>query len=1485
MQILDNMEACVREALELRLPHHSYQIYVGSGLHPYLFTHIKAHFPASQYVIVTDTNVQPLYESLLAQARAELQAAVLVIPAGEIFKTRQLKKEVENFMLERNCDRKSCVIALGGGVVGDLAGYVAATYLRGVPLIMIPTTLLSMSDSSIGGKTAVDTQYGKNLLGAFHQPRVVYIDTEFLQTLSDEMLGAGMAEIIKCSLIRDANLFNLISLGNVSRLKTDKEFTLSVILASLKIKRDVVMQDERESKLRMILNFGHTVGHAIEAELDGVWNHGLCVSIGIVKALELGKHMGISKVDIDEVVTVLKRYALPVEIPRCLSTKRLLHAMYYDKKNSTGNGITYIVIDSIGTVHDPIQVPINDMSFVLAKRVYITGSIPAAVTVKSPGSKSITNRALLLSALGSGTCLLKHPLASEDTKVMMSCLQALGVCQVTVRSDEEWQVQGGSVTSQYRCAGMKELYVSNAGTAARFLSAAVMLIGGEETVIRGSARMNERPIQDLVQCLEAMDPGRITYLEKPGCTPLRIRGGGFKGGRLELNSKVSSQFVSAVLMAAPYAESPVTLILADVAEGEKPVSWPYIDMTIATMRRFGVNVDIISPREFHVPVGSYTNPAVFEVEPDASTASYDLALIALNGGTVTLEGIGSNSVQGDAHFCEVLRKMGCQIEQGDNYTKLTRDPGVDLQAVDVDMNNCTDTFMTAAVVMAMTPVGSISRIRGIANQNLKECNRIEATVSELRKLGIYSEETPDGLIIHGCKWPQMNTFACSKIIDTRGDHRLAMSFAVLSTAFHRFQIVIDDKQAVNKTHPGFWQALRDTYKLNLHAYDYTRPETKLLVVVGMRGVGKSTLTGSLGEEFGRVHVQLDDEVARKVGKSVPEYVAEQGLPAFRVEECAMLERMLNEHIGVLCTGGGVIESPKALVMLAAHFPVIYITTSIDNVKENITNDTKCLNRIKSRDLDELCARREPLYTQAADFFFYYHTRDRDLAIRSFRYFCSNLMSETMLPLPNDKSYFGCLVFPDYTALTEQETAAIKDISGGISAIEIRLDKLNDLSKMGIAVGVLRALCPSLPIMMTLRTKGQGGSYDGKNYFAVMREAAKYMPEYLDLEFEPDFEWKLQYRNLQEHIKSPTRIVLSRHYVSSNPNSYQERQMMLRCKADITKILFRSTEDQELTSFGLTFIKPTNTKPPRRELLITLGPQGAITRVSNSFFNPVAVMQASAPGQLTYNELRTLKQRLNLDFQVYNIYLFGNNIKQSPGLLVHNTLYQQDKLPLTYELYQTEDIHEVVGLLRAPGCLGASLTMPFKEVIMPFLDYMEPEAIDIGSVNTVYKYKGKLVGTNTDWLGVLLPLKSALQGRKAMTGVIVGAGGTCKSSLYALRRLGIPKIIIYNRSPERLVNVHWANTTTDLDSIGPVDILISTVPGSSGFTYPHLTKDTIVLDAAYSPRVTALMQQAQALGCAVFNGFDWFCGQFYYQYQHLTGRRALMEDVQEIIRTV
>lgn len=209
--------------LDLVLPHHSYKIYVGSGLMAHTFQHIKTNHPASHYVLITDTNVHPRYIELISQAESILGASVLTVPAGEIFKTRQLKKECENFLFEKNCDRKACVIALGGGVVGDMAGFVAADFLRGIPLIMIPTTLLSMADSSIGGKTAVDTQYGKNLIGAFHQPQAVYIDIDFLQTLSDEMLGAGMAEIIKCALIRDAALYATISAGSVTRLRKDPQ--------------------------------------------------------------------------------------------------------------------------------------------------------------------------------------------------------------------------------------------------------------------------------------------------------------------------------------------------------------------------------------------------------------------------------------------------------------------------------------------------------------------------------------------------------------------------------------------------------------------------------------------------------------------------------------------------------------------------------------------------------------------------------------------------------------------------------------------------------------------------------------------------------------------------------------------------------------------------------------------------------------------------------------------------------------------------------------------------------------------------------------------------------------------------------------------------------------------------------------------------------------------------------------------------------------
>jgi pentafunctional AROM polypeptide len=246
----------------------SYNAYVGSGLLLRLPLHIRQLAPASMYVMITDSNVFPLYGSQLVDAFAAqgLTLHHLVLPPGEASKTRQTKAQVEDFLLSLQCGRDSCLLALGGGVIGDLTGFVAATYMRGIAYLQLPSSLLAMVDSSIGGKTGIDAPRGKNLIGAFHRPRAVIIDTSLLSTLPVREIGNGMAEVIKAGSIADEALFSLCE-SSAEKVMTTRDTAVltELIYRAVQFKARVVTTDEREGGLRSILNFGHSIGHAVEA--------------------------------------------------------------------------------------------------------------------------------------------------------------------------------------------------------------------------------------------------------------------------------------------------------------------------------------------------------------------------------------------------------------------------------------------------------------------------------------------------------------------------------------------------------------------------------------------------------------------------------------------------------------------------------------------------------------------------------------------------------------------------------------------------------------------------------------------------------------------------------------------------------------------------------------------------------------------------------------------------------------------------------------------------------------------------------------------------------------------------------------------------------------------------------------------------------------------------------------------------------------------
>ena len=410
---------------------------------------------------------------------------------------------------------------------------------------------------------------------------------------------------------------------------------------------------------------------------------------------------------------------------------------------------------------------------------------PVHASVRLPGSKSITNRALLLAALADGENLLRAPLHSEDTFYMAQALRALGV------SVEETPERDFHVTGRGGAFGAPKgpLFIGNSGTTVRFLTAAACLTPpGVEVILDGVARMRERPIRDLVGALLTLG-AEAECLNGHGCPPVRVRGGDLSGGRCRLRGDISSQFLTALLQVAPYAQADVEIeIIGDL------VSKPYVDITQAVMASFGVGLENDGCRFLRVQSGQRYGGREYVVEADASNASYFLAAAAVTGGTVTLENLGASSIQGDIKFVDVLERMGCTVTHGVRTLTLTGPER--LQGIEADMEAIPDTAQTLAVAAAFAD--GPSHLTHLASLRVKETDRVRAVARELPKLGVQVEEGHDDWIIR----PPAGGNYTPAAINTYDDHRMAMSFAVAGLRVPN--VVIVNPGCVAKTFPDFW---------------------------------------------------------------------------------------------------------------------------------------------------------------------------------------------------------------------------------------------------------------------------------------------------------------------------------------------------------------------------------------------------------------------------------------------------------------------------------------------------------------------------------------------------------------------------------------------------------------------------------------------------------------------------------------------------------
>jgi 3-dehydroquinate synthase len=339
------------QTLHVELGDRSYPIHIGSGLLTRADL-LLPHLASKQVAIVTNTRVAPLYLQTLVDTlqSADVKTLPIILPDGEQYKNAETLNLIYDALLQNRCERRTTLIALGGGVIGDLTGYAAATYLRGVPFIQIPTTLLSQVDSSVGGKTGINHPLGKNMVGAFYQPKVVLADTDTLKTLPPRELSAGLAEVIKYGLIRDADFFLWLERNMAELVKLEPAAMSYAIYRSCQNKAEVVAADEHETGERALLNLGHTFGHAIENAMGyGVWLHGEAVAAGTVIAARFSQRLGwLSHEDVERIVNIFKQSGLPVD-PPALGADKYLDLMGMDKKVVDGKIRLVLLKGGIGS--------------------------------------------------------------------------------------------------------------------------------------------------------------------------------------------------------------------------------------------------------------------------------------------------------------------------------------------------------------------------------------------------------------------------------------------------------------------------------------------------------------------------------------------------------------------------------------------------------------------------------------------------------------------------------------------------------------------------------------------------------------------------------------------------------------------------------------------------------------------------------------------------------------------------------------------------------------------------------------------------------------------------------------------------------------------------------------------------------------------------------------------------------------------------------
>lgn len=575
---------------------------------------------------------------------------------------------------------------------------------------------------------------------------------------------------------------------------------------------------------------------------------------------------------------------------------------------------------------------------------------PIKYSITVPGSKSFANRALVCAALAHGRSTLTQVNVCDDVRYCISALQTLGV---RIRSSSRMRIEGNGGewmhhhswrgTARCRNSALRRLSIGNAGTAARFLIP-FLPVG---VTLTGNRYMQQRPLHDLLDALRQIG---FELESQTGCPPVRMISRRQIKKQLTVNGSVSSQYLSALLMLAPTLPRGLRIIV----QGSL-VSQPYVDMTLAVMRQFGVRVRRTGYASFTIRPQLY-RAATYQIPADASSAAYWWSVAAMTGSHITVNALDDFAGQPDVAVLDLFKGMGCAV-QGSTVTG-----PVQLKPIRANLKNSPDAALSLAVVAACAQ--GVSELRGLAHLRAKETNRLRLLVKNLTAIGVRARATKSTLIIHGR--PQLLTTNTSRdvTIHTEHDHRFAMAFAALG--LRTGHVRIDHPDCVRKSYPTFWQTLRALQQ-------HSRRQT--IVLTGMRGSGKTTLGASWAKQYHARLIDLDHEIEKKVSMPLYAYITQCGMTAFRRIEHTVAKRWASAQNAIIATGGGTLVFSRNQQLFRRHY-IILLTAPIQELRKRVRRDTvkgkarpPLLSNPHSNPIQELgpiWRKRKPIYLTIAD---------------------------------------------------------------------------------------------------------------------------------------------------------------------------------------------------------------------------------------------------------------------------------------------------------------------------------------------------------------------------------------------------------------------------------------------------------------------------------------------------------------------------------------